>query len=105
MKINDFYEALRSLPQTYNFDVQEDNTILGVGKRQLKGAVFNPVTAVASRVTGTLYGNSKRETRRAGKALGLPSKAVETIYNATTSGSNRGNTQVVRGKIRSALEI
>jgi hypothetical protein len=105
MKINDFYDALNKLPQQYNFDVQSDKSILGVGKRKLQGATFNPVTAVAHRATGDKFGTNKRETQRAGKALGLSRNAVDTVYNATTSGSNRGNTQVVRGKIRSALEI
>ena len=105
MQINEFYDALRQLPQSYSFDVQKDNSIAGAGQRKLKGASFNPVTAVAHRTNGTVFGTNKRDTQRAGKALGLSPRAVNTIYNATTSGSNRGNTQVVRGKIRQALEI
>ena len=105
MQINEFYDALNKLPRTYNFDIAKNNSITGVGQRQIKGKEFNPVTAVAHRETGAVFGTNKRETQRAGKALGLPSSATNTIYNAVTSGSNRGNTQVVRGKIRSALEI
>ena len=66
---------------------------------------FNPVTAVAYRSTGEVYGTNKRETLKAGKALGLTREFTNHVYNATTSVSNRGNTQVVRGKIRSALGV
>ena len=105
MESNEFYSTLSSLPSSYRFDV-EGKTITGqVTRGSARGATVNPVTAVAYRTTGEGYGTNKRETLKAGKALGLTREFTSHVYNATTGVSNRGNTQVVRGKIRSALEI
>tara|TARA_R100000008_G_scaffold18244_1_gene9136 strand:+ start:148 stop:465 length:318 start_codon:yes stop_codon:yes gene_type:complete len=105
MESNEFYSTLSSLPSSYRFDV-EGKTITGqVTRGSARGATVNPVTAVAYRTTGEVYGTNKRETLKAGKALGLTREFTSHVYNATTGVSNRGNTQVVRGKIRSALEI
>ena len=105
MKTNEFYSALTTLPVSYNF-VLSGNDITGqITRGTLRGQVINPITAVATKQTGDIFGTNKRETLRAGKALGLSKDSINHIYNATTSVSNRGNAQVVRGKIRSALEI
>jgi len=105
MQSNEFYSTLASLPQSYQFGVQ-DNTIVGQTNRGSgRGVTFNPVTVVAFRETGEVYGTNKRETLKAGRALGLTRQFTETVYNATTGVSNRGNTQVVRGKIKSALGV
>ena len=102
MESNEFYSTLASLPSTYRFDV-EGKAIKGRGAA--RGATLNPVTAVAYRTTGQVYGTNKRETLKAGTAVGLTREFATHVYNATTGVSNRGNSQVVRGKIRSALEI
>jgi len=105
MENNEFYTTLASLPKSYSFGVV-DNTIVGSTNRgSAKGVTFNPVTAVAYRQTGEVYGTNKRETLKAGRALGLNRSFTETVYNATTGVSNRGNTQVVRGKVKSALGV
>lgn len=105
MDSNEFYNTLSSLPQSYNFNVQ-DNTIIGtINRGPAKGVKLNPVTALVYRVTGEVYGTNKRETQKAGKVLGLTREFTDHVYNATTGVSNRGNTQVVRGKIRSALGV
>lgn len=100
MESNDFYHALSSLPKSYRFSIT-DNVITTTQR----GQTLNPVTAVAYRTTGEVYGTNKRDTIRAGRALGLDKNFVNHVYNATTGVSNRGNTQVVRGKIRSALGV
>jgi len=105
MESKEFYSSLQSLPSTYTFGV-EGNSILGTTSRgSAKGVSFNPVTAVAYRQTGQVYGTNKRETQKAGRALGLTRDFTNHAYAATTGSSNRGNTQVVRGKIRSALGV
>jgi len=105
MESSEFYNTLADLPQSYRFGVV-DNTIVGSSNRgKAKGITFNPVTAVAYRKTGEVFGTNKRETQKAGKALGLTREFTNHVYNATTGGSNRGNAQVVRGKIRSALGV
>lgn len=105
MESNEFYTTLASLPKSYNFGVV-DNTIVGSTNRgTAKGVTFNPVTVVAFRQTGEVFGTNKRDTLKAGKALGLTREFTNHVYNATTGVSNRGNAQVVRGKIRSALGV
>ena len=105
MESNEFYSTLASLPSTYRFDV-EGKAIKGqLTRGAARGATLNPVTAVAYRTTGQVYGTNKRETLKAGRAVGLTREFATHVYNATAGVSNRGNSQVVRGKIRSALEI
>ena len=105
MESNEFYTALGKLPQYYNFDI-DGGTITGEIRRgSNRGTTVNPVTAVALRETGTVQGTNKRDTLRAGRAIGLNNQFINHVYNATTGSSNRGNAQVVRGKIRNALEI
>ena len=107
MGINEFYQQLSSLPKnSYRWSIEGNKTIVGTGRRgQAKGHTFNPVTVIANRQGHGVYGTNKRETLRAGKALGLSKTFSENLYQATTNHSNRGHSQVVRGKIRSALEL
>lgn len=106
MNSTDFYDSLCKLPSYYRWDVTHSNAITAEGTRSpIKGLSFNPVTALARQATGHVYGTNKRETLRAGKVLGLTKQFTTHVYDATTSASNRGNAQVVRGKIRSALEV
>lgn len=100
MESNEFYQALTRLPGTFKFSI-DDNKIVGLHKT----TPVNPITALAYSKTGTLYGTNKRETLRAGKALGLTTDFTNHVYNAATGVSNRGNSQVVRGKIKSALGV
>ena len=105
MESGEFYSTLASLPQSYNFGV-DGNTITGTANRgAARGVTFNPVTVVAYRKTGEVFGTNKRETLKAGRALGLTREFTNHVYDATTGVSNRGNAQVVRGKIRSALGV
>lgn len=106
MERSDFYEALEAAPANFSWAVGDTNSIVATKKRgKNAGQTYNPVTAVASYLGVGSFGSNKRETLKAGTALGLPRKFTETLYSAFTSASNRGNAQVVRGRIRSALEI
>ena len=106
MERNDFYQALSAAPANFSWAVGDSNTIVATKMRGKNGGeTYNPVTAVASYLGAGSFGSNKRETIKAGNALGLPRAFTETLYSASTSASNRGNAQVVRGRIRSALEI
>ena len=88
------------------WNVEDNKSIAAVKTRgPAKGKTFNPVTAVAHKLGLGTFGHTKRDTLKAGTAIGLPREFTSHVYDATTSVSNRGNAQVVRGKIRSALEI
>jgi hypothetical protein len=106
MGISEFYDSLSSLPASYNWSIQGKNVITGTASRgKAKGLTFNPVTAVAFAKGHGSFGTNKRDTLRAGKTLGLTRTFAENLYQATTNYSNRGHSQVVRGKVRSALEL
>lgn len=104
MERSDFYEALESISSQYNWEIN-DNQIVGSG-RSRNQPHYNPVTALArSMRVYSASGSNKRETLKAGTAMGLPREFTEQVYNATIGASNRGNAQVVRGRIRRALGV
>lgn len=103
MERSDFYEMLSTISNQYNWDIN-DNEIVAHGRN--RSQIYNPVTALArSMRVYSANGNNKKETLKAGTAIGLPREFTEQVYNATISASNRGNAQVVRGRIRSALGV
>lgn len=106
MNSSEFYDKLSKTSATYNWQVSNKKSITATGKRgKVKGESLNPVTAVAYKQGKGVFASNKRGTQQAGKALGLTKTFTENLYQATTNKSNRGHSQVVRGKIRSALEI
>ena len=105
MDRSEFYATLENLPKSYSFGVQDNTIVGGTNRGPARGVTFNPITAVAFRETGEVYGTNKRDTLKAGRALGLSREFVNHLYDATNAVSHRGNAQVVRGKIRSALGV
>ena len=106
MNTCEFYTRLAQTSSTYSWEVSSSQTVTATGKRgKAKGVTLNPVTAVAYKQGKGVYASNKRGTQQAGKALGLTKTFTNSLYQAATNQSNRGNSQVVRGKIRSALEI
>ena len=106
MEICEFYSKLAQTSSTYGWEVSTSQSVTATGRRgKVKGMTLNPVTAVAYKLGKGVFAPTKRGTTQAGKALGLTKTFTENLYQATTNTSNRGHSQVVRGKIRSALEI
>lgn len=106
MESNDFYQKLSETSSTYNWELNNRQTVTATGSRgRVKGMSLNPVTAVAYRQGKGIFASNKRGTLQAGKALGLTRTFTNNLYQATTNYSNRGHSQVVRGKIRSALGV
>ena len=104
MQSREFYISLAGIGG-YSWNLQ-DNVLKGVkSSGQNKGLEVNPVTALATSQGKGSFGTGKRDTLKAGKALGLSTEFINHVFNAANGATNRGNTQVVRGKIRSALEI
>ena len=106
MERSEFYNQLSETSSSYSWEVSSSQSLTATGARgKPKGVTHNPVTAVADRQGKGIYASNKRGTQQAGKALGLPNSFGNSVYQASTNHSNRGNGQVVRGRIRSALEI
>jgi hypothetical protein len=98
---SNFYKALRSLRSKFAWIVDENNNIVAV-----KGnSVYNPITAIAATVGYSSPSNNKRETLKVARALGMEKDFAEQVYSAVNCLTNRGNAQIVRGKVREALGL
>lgn len=106
MQVKDFYSQLNNTPQkVYNAYVNDNSIVIEGRSGKASGNKFNPVTLVAFQSTGVLYKNNKRETQRAGRALGLSTNFTNQVYDASKGVTNRGNAQVVRGRVKKALGV
>ena len=105
MTQQEFYEALSKTTKAYSWSI-EDNKITGtVRSGKDKGQTVSPVTAVCRSKGHGVYRPTKAGTRTAAKKLGLSSGFTSSAYEATTGSTNRGNGQVVRGRVRQALGL
>lgn len=106
MKFSDIYNKLYNISSSYHWDVDEDNKIVAtIQSGPGRGFTLNPVTALAHKSGLGYFDNTREGTEYAATFLGISRDMARTFYSATLGTYNRGNTQVVRGRIRSALEI
>ena len=90
-----FLLALQKTKKSYKWQLR-GNKIRGVAKNgKDRGEVFDPVT---DEVT-------QRGRKRAGKSTGLSTTLTHTAIHAADAKSNRGNSQVLRGRIRQILGL
>lgn len=101
--VDSFYRTLSSLPKCYQWDTQQKQIVATKTRGVSKGATFNPITAVAFRRGAGTFSNTRTGTVQAAKAIGLDSTFAKSVYDAVCAKSNRGNTQVLRGRILSRL--
>ena len=95
-----FLMALSQTTSSYSWGF-EGKKIVGTAKNgKTRGRKFNPLTAVC-RSTGLGNGTNTQAARK----LGVTSTLRHNIASATSALSNRGNTQVLRGKIRHVLDV
>lgn len=105
MKQNDFFNKLYNISGSYHWDVQNKKVVATIQSGPHRGRTLNPLTALAHKSGFGLFDNTRDDTIHAASLLGIPRNVARQIYSATLGTYNRGNTQVVRGKIRSALEV
>tara|TARA_Y100000310_G_C20584036_1_gene764492 strand:- start:606 stop:923 length:318 start_codon:yes stop_codon:yes gene_type:complete len=100
-----FLLALQKTKKSYKWHLR-GNKIRGVARNgKDKGETFDPVTAV-SRYTGKgTYEVTQRGRKRAGKSTGLSTTLTHSVIHATDAKNNRGNSQVLRGRIKQILDI
>jgi hypothetical protein len=98
---SNFYKTLRSLKKSYNWTLDDDNSIVAVSGK----SVYNPITAIANYFGVKADSNNKKTTLRVARALGLETGFAEQIYNAANCVTNRGQSQIVRGRVRKALGL
>ena len=105
MNFNDFYNRLCNVAYSYHWSVDDRKVVATIQSGPNRGNTLNPITALAHKSGFGFFGNTREETEQAAHLLGIPRRIARNIYSATLGSHNRGNTQVVRGRIRSALEV
>lgn len=100
-----FLLALQKTQKSYKWQLR-GKKIRGVARNgNDKGELFDPVTAV-SRYTGNgTYEVTQRGRTRAGKSTGLSTTLTHNVIHAADAKTNRGNSQVLRGRIKQILEL
>ena len=105
MTSNDFLEKLNNVSSAYCWSINNNKVVATIKSGPNRGKTLNPLTALAHKAGFGVFENNRDGTEYAGSVLGLDRKTTRSIYSAILGTNNRGNTQVVRGKIRSALEV
>ena len=100
-----FLIALSQTTSAYKWGV-EGKTIVGTAKNgKTRGKKYDPVTAVCRSTGKGTYASTCKGKKQAGSKLGLTSTLTTNVSSASTAKSNRGNYQVLRGKIRQVLDV
>lgn len=105
MNSRDFLDRLNNISHAYKWHIEENRVNATIQNGPHKGFVLNPITALAHKYGFGFFANNRDETEQAASALGLSRKQARSIYSAIIGTKNRGNSQVVRGRIKSALEV
>jgi hypothetical protein len=105
MKYSELFDKLSNLAGAYHWDINHNRVIATIQSGYYKGFTLNPITALAHKSGFGFFNNNREDTEFAARLLGIPRSIARNVYSATLGTYNRGNTQVVRGRIRSALEV
>jgi hypothetical protein len=105
MKTKEFFDRLNNVAYAYDWSVDNNKVHATIKSGPYAGYTLNPITAVAHKSGHGVFENTRTGTEQAAHTLGLSRIVARQLYSATLGTHNRGNTQVVRGKIRSALEV
>lgn len=105
MNFTDLYNRLYNLSSSYHWDVDNKRVTATIQSGPFRGFTLNPITALAHKSGLGFFENTRDGTEYAASLLGISRNVARTVYSATLGSYNHGNTQVVRGRIRSALEV
>ena len=105
MRRSEFFNRLENVANSYHWDVEDNRVVAKIQSGSYRGWRLNPITALAHKSGFGFFNNTRDETELAARLLGIPRKFARNVYSATLGTYNHGDTQVVRGRIRSALEV
>ena len=105
MKYSEFFDRLYNVAYSYSWNVDNKKVSATIKSGPNSGLTLNPITALAHKSGFGFFDNTRDGTECAASLLGIPRKYARQIYSATLASNNHGNVQVVRGRIRSALEV
>jgi hypothetical protein len=100
-----FLMALSQTTKSYRWSV-EGKDIVGTAKNgKTRGKKFDPLTAVCRSTGQGTYAYTCRGRKSAASKLGIGTTLASNVSQAAKAVSNRGNGQVLRGKIRQVLGV
>lgn len=105
MNVSNVIDRLYNVASSYHWDVDHKKVTATLRSGPYRGYTLNPVTALAHKSGFGVYENTREGTEFAASLLGIPRTIARRIYSATIGTYNHGDTQVVRGRIREALEV
>jgi len=105
MKLQEFIERLAKVSNSYSWSLENNKVVARIKNGPNKGRTLNPLTALAHKAGFGLFDDNRENAEQAASLFGLSRDQARNIYSATIGTKNRGNVQVIRGKIRSALEV
>lgn len=105
MKRSDFFGKLSNISSAYHWDIENNKVIATIQSGRNRGFSLNPITALAHKAGLGFFDNTREDTEYAARLLGISREFARNVYSATIGTYNHGDTQVVRGRIRLALEV
>ena len=100
-----FLVALSQTTSAYTWTL-EGNQIVGTAKNgKTRGKKFDPVTAVCRSTGKGTFASTCKGKKQAATKIGLTATLANNVSSATQAKSNRGNYQVLRGRMRQVLEV
>lgn len=105
MKYSEFFNRLENVSDAYHWTLDKNKVIAKIQSGSFRGWTLNPITALAHKSGFGFFYNTREDTEFAARLLGISRSFARKIYSATIGTFNNGNAQVVRGRIRSALEV
>lgn len=106
MNFNDFLNKLYNVSSSYHWTLNKNKKVVAtIQSGPNKGLTLNPITALAHKAGLGFFSDTRDGTEWAASYLGISRDFARNIYSATLGSYNHGNIQVVRGKIRSTLEV
>lgn len=105
MNVSEFCKKLWHISNSYHWNLNDNKLVATIQSGPHRGYTLNPITALAHKQGRGFFDNTRDGTEEAARYLGLSRNFARNVYSATLATSNHGNTQVLRGRIRSALEV
>ena len=100
-----FLMALSETTKAYKWTI-DGKSFGGFAKNvKSRGEKFDPITAVCRSAGKGTYPSTARGKKTAAKKLGVDTTLTSSVSVATKATTNRGNGQVLRGKIRQVVGV
>jgi hypothetical protein len=101
----EFFDRLENVSNSYHWTVDGNRVVAEIQSGCSKGFVLNPITALAHKCGLGFFLNNREDTEFAARLLGITRNFARNVFSASLGTCNYGDRQVVRGRIRSALEV